>query len=218
MEYPINTIESTLHERKRVLHDKIANLSYNYSWSQLLTVLNENKSSINACRLSKSGIKPKLYTPLHQAAFGSASVEVIQELIGLKASRTLRTNERNETAYDIAARCNASEEILHLLKVPSNILDKSEVIGKMEKALHKIILGRSEKLVEEHQLQLPQLSFLYEFGSFWFPVPGMYGGFNVEKCEKGIQVESWCRVVGGSGQRHIIDENGHYDLVDEGFV
>jgi len=187
MEYPINTIESTLHERKRVLHDNIANLSYSYSWSQLLSVLNENKSAINACRLSKSGIKPKLYTSLHQAAYGSASVEVIQELIDLKASKTLRTNERNETAYDIAARCNASEEILHLLKVPSDIQEKSEMIGKMEKALHQIILGRSEKLVKQHQLQLPQLSFCTSLEAFGFQSLACMGASILKSARKAFK-------------------------------
>ncbi len=42
----------------------------------------------------------------------------------------------------------------------------------------------------------------------WFPVPGMYGGFSYRLESAGVEAklvsESWCRVVGGSGQRHEI--------------
>ena len=219
MEYPINTKASSLKEHSRILHDKIANLSYGYNWTELLDVLEENKSKINCCRLSGEGSSPKLFTPLHQAAYGSAPFAVIQKLIDLGASKTLKTNERKETAYDIAKRCNASQDVLDTLKVPNNTVGLNEQqIRKMEKGLHDTILGRAKDLVEKHQLQLPQLVFLYEFGDFWFPVPGMYGGFHVEKCEEGIQTSSWCRVAGGSGQRHVIDKEGNVKLTDQGFV
>lgn len=218
MEYPINTKETTLHERKRTLHEKIANLSYNFQWPELINVLKENESAVNFCRLSTSERKSKLFTPLHQAAFGLADISIVRELINMQASRTLKTNERKETAYDIAVRKNAPEEILQLLKVPDKIMKNSQIIENMEMGLHKVILERAKDLVEENQLQLPQLGFLYEFGSFWFPVPGMYGGFNVEECELGIHASSWCRVVGGSGQKHLIDKEGNVTLIEEGFV
>ena len=46
----------------------------------------------------------------------------------------------------------------------------------------------------------------------------MYGGFNVSEHEDGIQVVSFCRVVGGNGQRHIIKTDGNVKLVEESFV
>jgi hypothetical protein len=55
----------------------------------------------------------------------------------------------------------------------------------------------------------------------WFAVPGMYGGFSyrleTEGEESRLISESWCRVVGGSGERHEINAFGSR-LVDEGFV
>ncbi|MFE2996365.1 hypothetical protein ACFXG4_15275 [Nocardia sp. NPDC059246] len=52
-------------------------------------------------------------------------------------------------------------------------------------------------------------------------VPGMYGGFSIKLSQPGatpeLTVESWCRVVGGSGQRHVARPN-RFDLVDMGFV
>jgi hypothetical protein len=54
-----------------------------------------------------------------------------------------------------------------------------------------------------------------------FAVPGMYGGFRYELEADGEQsrliVESWCRVVQGSGQRHVVSAAGS-TLVEEGFV
>ncbi|MCY4505399.1 MAG: hypothetical protein OXG35_00345 [Acidobacteria bacterium] len=55
----------------------------------------------------------------------------------------------------------------------------------------------------------------------WFAVPGMYGGFSyrleVDDVRPQLVSESWCRVVGGSGQRHAITPGGS-QLVEEGFV
>jgi hypothetical protein len=52
-------------------------------------------------------------------------------------------------------------------------------------------------------------------------VPGMHGGFHHRLVGEGggarLVTESWCRVVGGSGQRHEIHSSGRR-LVAEGFV
>ena len=55
----------------------------------------------------------------------------------------------------------------------------------------------------------------------WFPVPGMYGGFRYHlttvAADPVLISESWVRVVGGSGQRHLISLFGSL-LLAEGFV
>ena len=55
----------------------------------------------------------------------------------------------------------------------------------------------------------------------WTPVPGMYGGFSVSVVsmaqQVAVQAESWCRVVGGSGQRHLVTSS-KTELTAEGFV
>jgi hypothetical protein len=55
----------------------------------------------------------------------------------------------------------------------------------------------------------------------WFPVSGMYGGFSYRlkrsEDEWVLEVSSWCRVWGGSGQEHHITKDG-IKLVAEGFV
>lgn len=55
----------------------------------------------------------------------------------------------------------------------------------------------------------------------YLPVNGMYGGFSYwldeNDGDKRLIVESWCRVLEGSGLRHAITPDGAL-LVDEGFV
>jgi hypothetical protein len=70
---------------------------------------------------------------------------------------------------------------------------------------------------------MPQIGPLVEHPEavFWCGVPGFYGGFAFEWLDKvertTLTVSSWCRVVGGSGQRHHITAKGAV-LVEEGFV
>lgn len=55
----------------------------------------------------------------------------------------------------------------------------------------------------------------------WFPVPGMYGGFAYwlewQEDDPQLHAQSWCRVVSGSGQYHLITSK-EVRLIDEGFV
>jgi hypothetical protein len=61
----------------------------------------------------------------------------------------------------------------------------------------------------------------WESAEMWFAVPGMYGGFQTRFEGEGASAElitsSWCRVAGGSGQRHRITAEG-WTLIEEGFV
>lgn len=73
--------------------------------------------------------------------------------------------------------------------------------------------------------RLPRLDKLAlaetEEDSQWYPVPGMYGGFKYRLERRGnhlqLVAESWCRVVDGSGMRHVVTATQAV-LVDEGFV
>jgi len=78
-------------------------------------------------------------------------------------------------------------------------------------------------LIERQQLELPQLTatLFTDQSHHYFPIPGMYGGFSYEltilENEMVLITESWCRVVEGSGQRHIITAKG-IGLSAKGFV
>jgi hypothetical protein len=68
-------------------------------------------------------------------------------------------------------------------------------------------------------LRYPPVEILHEVPGHhvWFPVPGMYGGFDITLRHDYLDVRSWCRVVAGSTQVHLITSAGAI-LVDEGFV
>lgn len=59
-------------------------------------------------------------------------------------------------------------------------------------------------------LRLPELDVLTELPEpdVWFAVPGMYGGLHLVLQGQELAVESWWRVVEGSGQRHRITSKG----------
>ena len=98
-----------------------------------------------------------------------------------------------------------------------------DTLKAIERNFHDVIRSRAAALVQEHNLTLPDLTELVRAHEpkAWFPVPGMYGGFSYwfegEGPEARLVVESWCRVFGGSGQRHVITAEGS-KLVEEGFV
>lgn len=89
----------------------------------------------------------------------------------------------------------------------------------LERRLRALVLERSRALGADEPVPLPTLGWdrASEEDAIWFPVPGMYGGFKVWNDDDGLIVESWSRIVGGSGQRHRLTETGT-ELVDEGFV
>ncbi len=129
---------------------------------------------------------------------------------------------------DVAVRKGHS----HLFEILTPVLQRQVPAGvllKIQHHFHEVICGRADELVREHALRLPELEPLLELPAppepetltMWFPVPGMYGGFAFDLVAEGVDAklltESWCRVSGGSGQRHEITSAGSH-LVDEGFV
>jgi len=186
-------------------------------WDKLLRMLSEKPDQINHPRIQGKA----RYTPLHQAARNGASVEVTEQLIRLGASRMVR-NSRRETPLETARRAK-SEHLMEVLQ-PAPMHQVSEVhIAKLEAQLRKVVLGRTDDLVEQNNIEFPPLCLLLERESpmIWFPIPGMYGGFRIELRRAGespqLIVDSWSRVCGGSGERHLVMAHG-YALIEAGFV
>ena len=95
-------------------------------------------------------------------------------------------------------------------------------LARVQGHFHDVIRGRTRGIKNLGALRLPELTILTEYAAVtcWFPVPGMYGGFKFEFTHDGtptLMVESWCRVVEGSGQRHEITPGGAR-LIEGGFV
>jgi hypothetical protein len=100
-----------------------------------------------------------------------------------------------------------------------------EILAAIEKQFHQVINGRAGELLKEQpDIMLPKLDETTpasEENAAWFAVPGMYGGFkywlDFTEEQPILITESWCRVEGGSGQRHEISTKKSR-LVAEGFV
>lgn len=210
-------LSSTVGEEWLEARTKVANAAREYQWPRLLRLLEKHPELVNSSRPDGWS----LFAPLHQAAHGGAPVEVVVKLVGMGAWRMLRT-ARGERPVDVAARRGHT----FLLRALEPVLVRTvppETLAAIQAHFHEVIRGRAADLVDEHRLRLPELEPLLELepAPFWFAVPGMYGGFKYDLEAAGVRsrlvVESWCRVCGGSGQRHVVSAAGS-TLVDEGFV
>ncbi len=196
---------------------ELAAAARDYDWQHVLALVSQNPDLVNATRPDGSS----LYAPLHQAAHGGAPVEIVNKLIGLGAWRTLQ-NIRGERPVDVAERCGHR----HLFGILAPDLKRwipQGVLLKIQAHFHAVINGRAQMQVLEHKLRLPELEPMLEFDDlqFWFPVPGMAGGFSYRFETDGVTAklvsESWCRMVVGSGERHEVTSAGGL-LVAKGFV
>ncbi len=159
------------------------------------------------------------FAPLHQAAWHGAPESVVERLLGLGAWRTLRTAD-GDTAADIAA-ARGKDQLAGLL-APRLVREVDATVpAQLECQLHAVILGRVLDLCRKCGFRPPPLTPLLEYpgATLWAAIPGMYGGFAIELVADAdeLEVSSWCRVAGGSGQRHRVRPDG-FDLVEEGFV
>lgn len=211
------TRAETLRSEAVIARSKLADAAREFRWSRVLELVAENPELVNGSRPDGRS----LYAPLHQAAHGGAPVEVARRLVDLGAWRTLQ-NARGERPVDVAVRMGQ----VHLLGDLEPVYKHKVPLGvllKIQSHFHEVIRGRADALVKQHALRLPELEPLLELDQpeIWFSVPGMYGGFSYRLESAGVEAklvaESWCRVEGGSGQRHEITSEGS-QLVEEGFV
>ncbi|MEV4392120.1 ankyrin repeat domain-containing protein [Nonomuraea sp. NPDC049607] len=207
------TLRSSYHDRVIEARDELADAARDANWPAVFDLLEEHPDWINGARVGgTSG-----YTPLHQAAWHGADADIAHRLIARGAWRTLRTAQ-GEQAAAIAARLGHH----HLLEPLTPVVHHhvpAETLASIQLHFHALIHERADDLITEHQLRLPELEPLTEQRNpaCWFPVPGMYGGFGYRLEQSRLTVESWCRVAGGSGRRHVINEHGT-QLIAEGFV
>lgn len=155
---------------------------------------------------------------LHHVAHAGATSSVAMTLIAHGAWRTLR-DAKGDRPLDVArARGHGHlEPVLRpvlLQRVPPSTLTA------IERHFHVVIRGIVGELEQEAGLRLPRLEPMLErFGAWWFPVPGMYGGFRYQLIREGpdaaLLSESWCRIVDGSEQRYEIDARGSTSIPQE---
>lgn len=190
--------------------DAVADAARAGRWDAVLAALDAGDPDVhpNVWRIGgTSG-----FTPLHQAAWHGAPGEVVTELVRRGAWRTLRTADGRDAAQ--IARERGHDELVPVLRAPA--VERDPAFSVMDGHLMGLIEARVRPALTV-RLRYPQTAVVHEVGKVWYPVPGMYGGFMLTAIPGGVEAESSIRVVGGSGQRHVISREG-CRLVEEGFV
>jgi hypothetical protein len=179
---------------EEVVHrDRIADAARNGHWPQLLASL--DTGYVNCTRPGGT----KGFAPLHQVAWHGAPVEVAQRLIGLGAWRLLRTTA-GKTPLDVA-RQHGHRHLFDILQpVVRHPLDDEVLQGLQEHLTMLIRGGRYADFVLRQQLRLPQLAPITELTvpKLWFPVPGQYGGIEIELQGTELMVTNSSRAGGWS--------------------
>jgi hypothetical protein len=190
-------------------------------WAEVFAVLDLAWTSVNQSRFGGSS----WFAPLHQAAWHGAPAEVVTALLKRGALRSLPARD-GRTPYDVATE-RRHPGLLDLLR-PEPSPMAPERLDALDEHLACVIDGRlnlpggiADSYVNplRESLRYPPVAVLHECPGqrVWFAVPGMYGGFSIALLRGYLYVESWIRVVGGSGQAHVVTHEGAV-LVEEGFV
>jgi hypothetical protein len=160
------------------------------------------------------------FTALHQAAWHGAPTDVVAELLDRGALRSLR-DSKGRTAFDVAVEHGGTHALLESLRPPRSPLTPNQ-IRALDARLAELIDGRVHGRVFDGDLRkvlrYPPVEILHELPGqrVWFPIPAKYG-FHIELQRGGLEVKSWCGLVEGSGQAHLVTPEGSV-LVDQGFV
>ncbi|KAK6526940.1 hypothetical protein TWF281_010136 [Arthrobotrys megalospora] len=214
-------VSSTYHDQYVQTRNKLADYAFNGRFDKALEFIEEEHIP-NSWRLRKpDDNRPASgWTTLHQAAMlASSTPSHIERLISLGAYKNLRTMDTNETAYDIAKKHHRSREILDALKPQYQRPLDHETIVNLQKGLDAVVMDRVDSLIREHRFRIPPIEVLLELPGLhmWCPIPGFYGGFHIKmKEDNTLELESFCRVAGGSGQTHIVNLDGTWKCTASG--
>jgi hypothetical protein len=160
------------------------------------------------------------FTVLHQAAHTGAPTRAVTDLLERGALRTLR-EAQGRTPYDVAVARGQSRELQQLLEPPPSPLSGDQVLA-LDAGLAELIDGRLQGRLFDGDLRAvlryPPVEILAELPGHrvWFPLPGKFG-FHIQLQGAALEVKSWCGLVEGSGQAHLVTPEGSV-LVDQGFV
>lgn len=192
--------------------DRLADAARDGDWPRVFEVLAQNPGWVNATRVGG----PSGFALLHQAAWHGAQ-DAAAVLVGRGAWRTLTTTA-GERALDIAL-ARGHKEVSALLRPVVRHPLPAPTLAALEERLHALIRADSHGLADGQRLRLPALAVLTEIAEprMFFPIPGMYGGFDFRLEGETLVTESSSRIVGGSGRRHRITA-WSTDLIAEGFV
>src|SRR5262245_41665077 len=162
------------------------------------------------------------FSVLHQAAWHVAPVDVAAGLVQRGALRSL-VDSHGRTAYQVrvdkdydvstakdVAVLERKTLALRSFLTPTPSPLTPERIRALDARLAGVVDGRIRGVLYDGcdprgVLRYPPVAILHEVPGqhVWFPVPGMYGGFDIRLQHGYLDVKSWCRVIGGSGQAHL---------------
>lgn len=156
-------------------------------------------------------------TPLHHAAAGGASPEIIRALVSRGAWRTLTTLD-GLRPVDVARARHADPAVVEALEPAPTRRFAPSTLSVWQSHVDALIRATTAPLAGRYQLRCPPLDVLTELPAadvLWFPVPGMTGGFALRLTDEGVVVSSTSRVVEGGSESHVITEDGARALPDE---
>ncbi len=222
---------SLLTDEMIIAGHQLADAAKQGNWSTVFSLLGNS-----AAPFPVNGWRPggrAWFTVLHQAAWHGVSADIAAELIRLGALRTL-TDSHGRTPYKVRLEkdLDASTTKADLLQttlalrsllrpIPSSLTP--DRVRALDKYLGECIDGRVRGLYRGRNprsvLRYPPVEILEELAGHrvFFPVPGMFGGFEIVLRHGYLEVMSWNGMVAGSSQAHVITHNGVTRL-DDGFV
>lgn len=193
--------------------DRVMDAAKRGAWDVVFASVDARECGVNDWRIGGTS----WFSPLHQAAWHGAPVDVVQGLIERGAWRTLRTAQ-GKRAVDIArerGHVHLVDELAPVFKYPVSAAD----IEGMNRQLAELVTDAARRvLAPDVPIRHLDVAGMVETGvGVGFSIPGMYGGFSIALYGGRLHVESWSRVVGGSGRAYVIT-GSRSTLVDEGFV
>lgn len=196
--------------------DALADAARDGAWARVFALLDDRAGvwSLGANDWRRGG--DSWFSPLHQAAWHGASIDVVEGLVARAAWRALREADGHRPV-DIA-RERGADHLLDALEPRFTGSPSEADLAGMSAGLAGLVeeaAGQARCTAPIRHLDAACVA--ESDGTVWFPIPGMYGGFSVRMFHRRLHVESWSRVVGGSGRAYVITGD-RVTLVDEGFV
>ena len=166
--------------------DQLADAAKAGRWAVVLELIeSERTGSVNRWRFGGRS----WFTPLHQAAWLGAPVEVVERMIGLGAWRSLRTAD-GDRPFDIAQE-RGHRSLLEALAVRDPSAREEQQFAVWDRNLTELIDERTRSLDAVRYRPVPtELLAIEQIELLWFPYPGMYGGFTISLHRNRIFVES----------------------------
>ncbi|KAH8683230.1 hypothetical protein BGZ60DRAFT_524566 [Tricladium varicosporioides] len=165
------------------LRDELSDASFSGNFEKMFSTLElaEKKygeSWVNAPRLKKNPAGSSGWNPLHQTVFKGGSKAIVQRILNMGASRTLRTTstDENEFAYKDMSALEIAHKLgySHLNSLLAPVIHHGVppiTLDRLQRSFHDLIRA-DFTLPQSQYLRLPELAPLTELvvPEMWFPL------------------------------------------------